>query len=247
MAKISDLKLAFRLFMMAYPYRHVDWGTGASLTRPLGEARIAVVTTAAYFLPDQPPFDASIRGGDYSYRVIPFDAELSALGMAHRSDAFDARGIVSDKNLALPLDRLTSLARDGIIGSVAPRHISVMGSITAPGRLVAHTAPEIARMLLEDAVDAVLLTPVCPMCHQSAGLIQSIVEKAGIPTVSVTVLREITERVAPPRALFLDSPLGYPLGAPGDAALQTRIILAALALLTERVPPAIVRDFEAAR
>ena len=81
------------------------------------------------------------------------------------------------------------------------------------------------------------------MCHQSVGLIQSIVEKAGIPTVSVTLLREVTERVAPPRALFVDFPLGYPLGAPGDAALQTRILKSALVLLSESVPPAIVRDF----
>ncbi|HEX8984019.1 MAG TPA: hypothetical protein VF767_01255 [Bryobacteraceae bacterium] len=80
------------------------------------------------------------------------------------------------------------------------------------------------------------------MCHQSVGLIQSIIEKAGIPTVSITLCREITERVAPPRALFVDLPFGYPLGAPNDAALQRRIILAALALLTEAVPPVIVRE-----
>ena len=83
------------------------------------------------------------------------------------------------------------------------------------------------------------------MCHQSVGLIQSIIEKAGIPTASVTLLREITERVAPPRALFVDFPLGYPLGAPDDAALQTRILRSALELLLEPVPPAIVRDFDA--
>ncbi len=81
------------------------------------------------------------------------------------------------------------------------------------------------------------------MCHQSVGLIQSIIEKAGIPTVSVSVLREVTERVDPPRALFVDFPLGYPLGAPQDAALQTRIILAMLALLREPVPPSILWQF----
>ena len=42
----------------------------------------------------------------------------------------------------------------------APRHISIMGSITAPGRLVSRTAPEIAALLRQDAVDAVLLVPV---------------------------------------------------------------------------------------
>jgi D-proline reductase (dithiol) PrdB len=160
MANISDLKLAYQLFMKAYPYRRVDWRPGATLKKPLGEARIAAVTTAAYFRPDQTPFDTSIRGGDYSYRAIPVDTDLTTLRIAHRSDAFDISGIASDKNLALPLDRLKSLAEEGVIGSDAPRHFSFMGSIAAPGRLIASTAPEVARMLLDDAADAVLLTPV---------------------------------------------------------------------------------------
>ena len=160
MAKISDLKPAYQVFMKAYPYRRIDWHPGACLKRRLSEARVAVVTTAAFFRPDQAPFDTSIRGGDYSYRIIPLDTDLSTLKIAHRSDAFDIRGITTDKNLALPLDRLKSLAEDGVIGSVAPRHFSFMGSIAAPGRLIENTAPETARMLLEDEVDAVLLTPV---------------------------------------------------------------------------------------
>jgi len=81
------------------------------------------------------------------------------------------------------------------------------------------------------------------MCHQSVGLIQSIIERTGIPTVSVTLLREVTERVAPPRALFVDLPLGYPLGVPRDAAFQSRIVLATLALLRESVPPAVLWHF----
>jgi hypothetical protein len=69
------------------------------------------------------------------------------------------------------------------------------------------------------------------MCHQSVGLVQSIIEKSGIPTVSITLLTEVTERVAPPRALPVDRPLGYPLGEPNNPELQKRIILDALALL----------------
>jgi D-proline reductase (dithiol) PrdB len=111
-------------------------------------------------MPDQPPFDTSIRGGDYSYRIIPLDTDLDTLRIAHRSEAFDISGITSDKNLALPLDRLKALADEGVIGSVAPRHFSFMGSIAAPGRLIANTAPEVARMLLEDEADGVVLTPV---------------------------------------------------------------------------------------
>lgn len=70
------------------------------------------------------------------------------------------------------------------------------------------------------------------MCHQSVGLIQSVIERAGIATVSVSNLAQVTRRVDPPRVLLVDRPLGYPLGTPLDGPLQTRIISAALALLS---------------
>lgn len=70
------------------------------------------------------------------------------------------------------------------------------------------------------------------MCHQSVGLIQRSIEYAGMTTVSLSVLREITEKIHPPRALFVPFPLGYPLGEPNNAELQTRILRAAFALLS---------------
>ena len=69
------------------------------------------------------------------------------------------------------------------------------------------------------------------MCHQSVGLIQRAIEYAGITTVSISLLREITERIRPPRALFVPYPLGYPLGEPDNPNLQIRIMRAAFALL----------------
>jgi len=160
MATLSDLKLKYRLYMQAYPYRHIDWRPGTHLRKPLSEAKIAVVTSAAFYSIGQKPFDPAVRGGDYSYREIPEDAPLETLQIGHKSDAFDHTGIERDKNVALPLDRLRELRQDGLIGDVAKRHYSLMGSITAPARLVSHTAPEIARSLAEDHVDAVVLTPV---------------------------------------------------------------------------------------
>ncbi|MFZ0962929.1 MAG: glycine/sarcosine/betaine reductase selenoprotein B family protein [Terriglobia bacterium] len=160
MAELSDLKLQYRIFMATYRHRQFDWRPGAALEKPLSQSRIAVVTTAAFFSPEQAPFDPSIRGGDYSFREIPLETDLDTLQIAHKSDAFDHSGIESDKNLALPLDRLRELEAEGRIGEVAPRHYSFMGSISAPGRLVSVTAPEVARRLAEDEVDGVLLTPV---------------------------------------------------------------------------------------
>jgi hypothetical protein len=81
------------------------------------------------------------------------------------------------------------------------------------------------------------------MCHQSVGLVQSVIEKSGIPTVSITLLREVTERVHPPRALAVDRPLGYPLGAALDGPLQKRIVMAALEMLASSVREPLLADF----
>ena len=82
------------------------------------------------------------------------------------------------------------------------------------------------------------------MCHQSVGLVQSVIEKSGIPTVSITLLPEVTQRVQPPRALAVDRPLGYPLGEPDNAPMQRRIIMAALALVSSAVEGPLIVSFE---
>jgi hypothetical protein len=80
------------------------------------------------------------------------------------------------------------------------------------------------------------------MCHQSVGLVQSVIERAGIPTVSITLLREVTEIVRPPRALFVDRPLGFALGEPHNILLQKAITTSALALVSEPVEDLLVRE-----
>lgn len=69
------------------------------------------------------------------------------------------------------------------------------------------------------------------MCNQTVSLVAAELERRGIATVAVQLLREIAEAVGPPRALLVPYPLGYPLGGPDDPALQRRVVEAALALL----------------
>jgi hypothetical protein len=57
------------------------------------------------------------------------------------------------------------------------------------------------------------------------GLIQREVEKAGIPTVGISIVRAYSERVKPPRTIFLRWPFGHPLGEPFNV-LQQRAVLA---------------------
>ena len=44
------------------------------------------------------------------------------------------------------------------------------------------------------------------------GLVQRAIEAEGIPTVGISLLKEVTEKVRPPRTLFLRYPFGHPLG-----------------------------------
>jgi D-proline reductase (dithiol) PrdB len=111
-------------------------------------------------LPSQAPFDESVRGGDSSFREIPSDVDVPTLVEAHRSESFDHAGLQQDPNLGLPIERLRELVEAGRIGALNHRHFSFMGSITAPGRLVRDSAPEMARALVSDGVDVALLVPV---------------------------------------------------------------------------------------
>ncbi len=56
-------------------------------------------------------------------------------------------------------------------------------------------------------------------------------ETRGIATVVLSLLRDVTETIGPPRALYVPFRHGYPLDAPLDAARQRHVIEAALALL----------------
>lgn len=166
MARLNDVELVDRLFLKGYPFSRFAPRPGnpvstamTPLKKPLEECSVALVTTAGLSLPDQPPFDVTIKMGDTSFREIPGDISPRLLEMNQRSWAFDHTGILRDRNLALPLDRLREMQARREIGAVAPRHYSFMGSIIGPRKLINDSAPEVARRLSADAVDVVLLTP----------------------------------------------------------------------------------------
>lgn len=61
-------------------------------------------------------------------------------------------------------------------------------------------------------------------------------EAAGSATVALGSIREQIVRTAPPRGLFCDFPLGRPLGKPGDAVFQYRVLDHAFAMLARTEP-----------
>jgi hypothetical protein len=81
------------------------------------------------------------------------------------------------------------------------------------------------------------------MCNQAVCLLAAEIERRGIATVCLILLREIAEKVRPPRALALPFPHGYPLGAPNDPQMQREVMLRALTLLEREGPPPVIEDF----
>ncbi len=155
-----ETPLEIRAFMRVYPWRRIDPVPVAPLAKPLSECRVALVSSAAQVLRGDEPFDAEARGGDCSFRTVPASASCAEFRDTHPSDHFDHTGLLADLNVAFPLDRIRELAEAGVIGEVAPRHLSFCGAITATGRLRKDTAPAAAQVLVDDDVDAALLFPV---------------------------------------------------------------------------------------
>lgn len=75
------------------------------------------------------------------------------------------------------------------------------------------------------------------MCHQSVGLITREIERRGIPTLSFSSAWSITAAVRPPRAVYLDFPLGHTSGKPHDEPTNRTIMKAALAAFSTMTEP----------
>lgn len=160
MGEYNEFSLTTRGFLTTYRWRRIDPVPWKQVEKPLNACRLGLVSSAGFVLRSQQPFDRSVRGGDFSFREIPSGTAVADLVDTHRSESFDHAGMQRDPNVAFPLDRARELVEAGRIGSLATAHMSFMGSITAPGRLVRTTAPEAAHRLVADQVDVALLIPV---------------------------------------------------------------------------------------
>lgn len=74
------------------------------------------------------------------------------------------------------------------------------------------------------------------------GLIQREIEKVGIATVGISIVREYTEKVQPPRTVFVRWPFGHHLGEVGNQLQQRAVVLEALRALYQIKEPGTIID-----
>ncbi len=153
--RIEDVSDVTRQAWLNFPvFEHQD-APFVRPARPLREARVALVTTAGLHLRGDRPFASS----DQTFRVIPSSSPAMAIVQSHSSIGFDRTAFMRDVNISFPVDRLRELRDAGEIGSLARDFYSFMGGSRAPRMMERETGPEVARRLLADGVEVVLLTP----------------------------------------------------------------------------------------
>jgi hypothetical protein len=205
------------------------------LPKPLRDAQIALVTTASLKLPgrgDQEP-GARYNGAAKFLEVYAAPTEPEPkLGINHVAIDFK-HTTARDQASYFPL---AALRRSSRIGGVAKHFYGV-----PTNRSQRVTRDEYGPAVLEhcraDGIDAAILVPNCPVCHQSLALVARHLEANGIPTVVMGAAKDIVERVGVARFLFSDFPLGNAAGRPHDPASQDLTLDLALDLLEQAHAP----------
>lgn len=197
--------------------------------RALPMLNLALISSAGAYIDGTPAFDTTATSGDTSFREIPLEVEESDLRFAARG--YDPVAVQQDVNSELPVTRLLEFERNGIIGQLNPVYWSFCGFIPDAGLLVDDLIPKLVERVRRYEVQAALLVPASVLCHQSIGLVARALELAGIPTMSLAVVKEVVESVRPPRVAFYDGQPGTVSGLPNFPEHQRRILDEALRLI----------------
>lgn len=244
----ADLPIPYMARTRAYyqalgydePYRWAHFADVpfAPLRKKLRECRIGLVTTAVPYDPARgkqgpgAPYNAAAK----FHRAYAHSVEGSPdVRIAHVT--YDrTHTTAEDQNSWFPLAQLKRAAADGRIGSVSPRFYGAPTTRSQRSTLE-QDAPDILAAMREDGVDAAVLVPNCPVCHQTIALTARHLEAAGIPTVIMGAARDIVEHAGVPRFLFSDFPLGNAAGKPHDVASQAATLALALDVLEGATAP----------
>ena len=144
----EDVALTGQFNSMTMPEGDVPLAT---LSMDLSSAKMALVTTGGLYVEGQEPF----KRGDTSYRLIPSDVRKEDIRIRHRG--YDNGPANQDINCVYPLDRFKEMEAEGKIGRLSATGYSFMGMINDTETLINESAPEVARALKGDGVDAVFL------------------------------------------------------------------------------------------
>ena len=154
--KIPAIKNYWERNFNAIEFRNIPWN---KLEKPLVDCKIAIITTGGIHLKSDKEFDLSDPNGDSTFRRIPYNTNLMDLIITHKY--FDHYDADRDPNLIFPIEVLTELQSEGMVGPSCENHYSFMGHIKGPHltTLINKSAVEVAKEIRQKKADIALLVP----------------------------------------------------------------------------------------
>ncbi len=128
----------------------------AKPARPLAQSRLGMISTAGTYLHGQVAY---YYKDDTSIRAIPSDADVDQLRFSHIMENYlvEAR---QDPGTVFPVEALSTLQSEGVIGELADNYYSCMGGIYSMRRVREELIPNLENAIADEQLDLLLLVPL---------------------------------------------------------------------------------------
>jgi hypothetical protein len=183
---------------------------------------LALISSAGAYINGTEAFDLDSKDGDLTYREIP--VEVGAADLKYSAKGYDTAAILEDRNSQIPIERLLEYQANAVIGQLNNVWWSVSPFIPNAVRVADELAPVLAERLKRYEVSAALFIPASRLCHQTLSLIARTVESSGIPTMTISVERDLSDRVKAPRSAYYKGDIGSVSGKPNWREYQLRVL-----------------------
>ena len=208
--------------LAGYPFVTNTSSVLTPVRRALPMLNLALISSAGAFIDGTQPFDLESRDGDMTFKEIP--REVAAGDLRYAAKGYDPSAVTSDRNSQIPIDRLSEYEGSLVIGRLNECWWSISSYTPNAVRVAEELAPALAQRLHRYEVQAALLIPASPICHQTMGILARGIEDSGIPTLVISVDKLASERVRAPRTAYYEGEYGSVAGVPGWPEHQLRVL-----------------------
>jgi D-proline reductase (dithiol) PrdB len=192
------------------------------LKRALPLLNLALISSAGAYINGTEEFDLESKDGDLTYREIP--VEVGAADLKYVVKGYDTTAVLADRNSQIPIERLREYQENAVIGQLNNVWWSVSPFIPNAVRVAEELGPALVERLKRYEIHAALFIPASRLCHQTLALIARTVELAGIPTMVISVDRDLSDRVKAPRSAYYKGEFGSVAGKPNWREYQLRVL-----------------------
>jgi len=205
-----------------YPFVKNTHTPFTPVRRALPMLNLALISSAGAYIDGTEPFDLSSKDGDTEFREFPI--EIEAADLRYSAKGYDTKAVKEDRNSQIPIDRLLEYEANAVIGKLNNVWWSLSPWIPNAARVAEEMAPRMAERLHRYEIQAALLIPASRLCHQTLGVLARGIEAAGLPTMIISVDKEMSELVRAPRTNYYTGELGSVAGQPNWSEHQLRIL-----------------------